>query len=200
MTQGAFGIEAEQADSADLEFRDSTWVFSGNVRITAPDGSIRASRATLDFAGGRIAGAVIEGNPARFVRQQGPDTRVAADRAELSFSGRRLTSVVMTGEPASFETVGAEGQPTLGEAARVDYDLAGDTLTLDGNALLREGENRISGNSIVYNLTDERVLANGGEDGDRVRITIIPPPVTGEGDDDTGGDEPAPDDGDDVPR
>ncbi len=199
VTQGAFGIEAEKADSADLEFRDSTWVFSGNVRITAPDGLIRASRATLDFSGGRLAGAVIEGSPARFEREQAPDARVAADRAELTFTGRRLTGVVMTGEPATFETVGAQGEPTLGEAARVDYDLAGDTLTLAGDALLREGDNRISGNSIVYNLTDERVLANGGEDGDRVRITIIPPPVEDEVGD-GGSDELVPDDGDDAPR
>lgn len=97
--QGELTIEAEQAETRDLDFSRGSWLFTGNVRISIPLGRIESDRATVNFADHRLTRATAEGAPARFERSMpGPEDRVVTGTAnridfnvakdELELAGR----------------------------------------------------------------------------------------------------------------
>ena len=138
IAQGGLAIEAEEGVATGLDFKDSHWLFKGNVRITVPDGSLASDEARIAFAANLIANAEITGSPARF--EQKRDKGVAR-----------------------------------GRALRIQYQPAAGTVRLIDDAWLSDGNNEISGQTLVYNMRDQRVLANPDEQGSQpVRITINP--------------------------
>ncbi|SRR5579871_460842 len=80
ITQGPCAIEAEHATATGLDFKASHWVFTGNVHITIPDGSLSSDDARIEFASDAIANAQISGTPATF--EQKRDKRVARGHAK----------------------------------------------------------------------------------------------------------------------
>ncbi|MEL7451605.1 MAG: LptA/OstA family protein [Pseudomonadota bacterium] len=178
VTQGDLGIDADTAESSNLDFENATWHFRGNVRISGTGSDIRATEASLRFRDNVLTSASILGAPAIF-RQSGPNrTRVNAARAELDFKDNSLTNAVLTGSPATFEGIAAEGEePTFGEAREMAYDFVNGVVTMTNEARLTDGTNQITGGSIRYDTRQQRVIAGSeGGDGQRVQITITPPP------------------------
>ena len=70
ITQGETRITAEHAVASGLEFEDSSWEFSGNVRISTPESTIASETARVRFAGGEIQSAAVAGNPATFEQRR----------------------------------------------------------------------------------------------------------------------------------
>lgn len=66
ITQGKTRVTAERARSTGLDFDDSTWVLSGQVRITVEGGDLQAGNANVTFKANRITQARIDGSPAQF--------------------------------------------------------------------------------------------------------------------------------------
>lgn len=62
-------ITADRAESADLDFADSNWTFSGSVRIATGMGEIDSASAVLAFRDHRLVRATALGEPARFRRE-----------------------------------------------------------------------------------------------------------------------------------
>jgi lipopolysaccharide export system protein LptA len=138
ISQGRFAVEADEATATGLDFKDSRWVFHGNVKITTPDSSLSSDEARIAFAANAVASAQISGTPAAF--EQHRDQRVAR-----------------------------------GHAARIDYDFAAGTVRLTDDAWLSDGDNEITGRTLVYDMREQRVRAAAeDQDNQRVRITIIP--------------------------
>lgn len=140
ITQGTARVAADSARATGLDFRDSTWVFSGHVRIERDGGVLESDEARVQFRDNLLRVATIHGTPARFEQQLA--------RAPGKAHGRASTIV---------------------------YDLAGDRVTFTGDAWLSDGRNEISGEELVYNVQDQRVIAETEPgSGGRVRITIRP--------------------------
>ena len=138
IAQGGLAIEADDGTATGLDFKDSRWVFRGNVRISVPDGQLTSDEARISFAGNLIASAEITGSPAQF--EQKRDKGVAR-----------------------------------GHAQRIEYLPAAGTVRLSEEAWLSDGDNEISGQTLVYNMLNQRVIANPDEQGSQpVRITINP--------------------------
>jgi lipopolysaccharide transport protein LptA len=138
IAQAGLAIEADEGTATGLDFKDSRWVFRGNVRITMPDGLLLSEEARIAFASNLIASAEVTGTPARF--EQKRDKGIAR-----------------------------------GRAARIEYQPGAGTVRLAEDAWLSDGNNEISGRTLVYNMRDQRVLANPEDQGsERVRITINP--------------------------
>jgi lipopolysaccharide export system protein LptA len=138
IAQGGLAIEAADATATGLDFKESRWLFKGDVRITMPDGSLAADEARITFAANLISTAQITGSPARF--EQKRDKGIAR-----------------------------------GHARRIDYQPVAGTVRLSEDAWLSDGDNEISGQTLIYNMRDQRVLANPDEQGSQpVRITINP--------------------------
>jgi lipopolysaccharide transport protein LptA len=138
IAQGGLAIEAEDGTATGLDFKESRWLFKGNVRITMPDGSLAADEARIAFSANLVASAEITGSPARF--EQKRDKGIARGRAR-----------------------------------RIEYQPAAGTVRLTEDAWLSDGNNEISGQTLVYHMRDQRVLANPDEQGSQpVRIIINP--------------------------
>lgn len=81
ITQGAVRVAAQQARATGLDFENSTWSFTGSVRITVEGGALRSDEATVNFAANRVATARIRGNPAEFEQPRAGSEEGRAGRA-----------------------------------------------------------------------------------------------------------------------
>jgi lipopolysaccharide transport protein LptA len=148
ITQGPMQVEAGEASATGLNFENSEWTFTGNVRITVPDGKLTASTAVVKFRDKEIASAVIRGSPAEFEQKLKDSEQVAR-----------------------------------GHGDTIDYDVKEDTVRLTGAAWLTDGDNEIQGETLIYDVGKQRVMANpGGTVPGGVRITINPKAQDDKGD------------------
>ncbi len=158
------------AASSDFDYRNNTLLFR-EVIITQGDVQVRSDQATatgLDFENSQW---VFRGN----VRMKVDGGSLASDEAQVSFVDNRIARAVITGSPASFEQKLENGEPASGRAGTIEYDFNDSTVRLRRDAFLTDGRNDISGETLVYSIRDQRVLANAEEQGDeRVHITINP--------------------------
>ena len=166
-------IELE-ADSSEIDRRNNHLVFH-EVLIRQGDMSISADEAqgtNLEFAD---AEWVFTGD----VRIERAGAKLDAQRATLNFASHRVRRATLEGAPVTFEqTRPGATEPAKGHASRVEYDFDTQILRLSGDAWLAEGQNEITGDNITYEIGAQRVIAGADDDGDRVRITIVPPPET----------------------
>jgi lipopolysaccharide transport protein LptA len=78
ITQGDVRIEAAEARvKGGLDFENGEWTISGNVRIDAEGGKLRADKAVVSFRNNLISRATITGTPAEFeqLRKDGTTSR-----------------------------------------------------------------------------------------------------------------------------
>ncbi len=95
ITQGETRITADRAVTTGLAFEESSWEFTGNVRISTPESAIASETARVRFAGGEIESAAVTGNPATFEqrreeeRSEGRANRIDYDlkRGAIEFTG-----------------------------------------------------------------------------------------------------------------
>lgn len=140
ITQGVFAIEADNATATGLDFKASHWVFTGNVRITTPDGFMTSDEARIEFVSDAVANAQITGAPAAFEEKR--DNRIAR-----------------------------------GHAQHIDYDVAGATVKLRDDAQLTDGEQQLAGQTIVYDMRQQRLRAEvdaSDPNGKPVTFTFTP--------------------------
>lgn len=159
------------ADSSEFDRKNNVMVFN-RISIRQGDLTISANQARssdLDFGN---AEWVFSGN----VVITGIDTRLHAQTATLRFANHDLKNARIAGQPADFEQKRADlDEPVRGRASVMEYDLAGQLIKMSGSAWLQEGKNEILGESIAYNIAEQRVLATSDEAGSqRVQITITP--------------------------
>jgi lipopolysaccharide transport protein LptA len=172
-------IELE-ADSSEIDRKNNRLIFH-NVRIQQGELGIRAALAqgtNLEFS---QAEWLFRGQ----VQITSANATLSADQAVLTFVDHRVRRADLEGAPVVFEQT-RPGQPetTRGRAARILYDFDSQVLTLAGDAWLSEGQNEITGENITYEIGAQRVIAGADENGERVRITIVPPPESEEAPDD----------------
>jgi len=133
-------VEAREASATGLNFENSEWTFTGDVRIAVPDGKLSAENAVVTFRDKEIASAVIRGSPAEFEQKLKDSPQVVK-----------------------------------GHANTIEYDVKGGTVHLTGAAWLTDGDNVIQGDTLIYDVEQQRVAANpGGTIPGGVHITINP--------------------------
>ena len=75
ITQCGMRIQAAEARiSGGLNFENSQWTISGDVRITAEGGSLSSDKAVVAFRNKLISAATITGTPAQFEQQRADGT------------------------------------------------------------------------------------------------------------------------------
>ena len=159
------------AASSDFDYRNNTLRFrqvqitQGNVRVEADE----ANATGLNFENSRWT---FSGN----VHIEVEDGSLASQDATVTFVNNEIERAVITGKPATFEHKLKESdEMARGSAANIEYDFASGTVKLTEDAYLTDGRNDIRGQTLVYSISEQRVLANaGGQADDRVRITINP--------------------------
>ena len=66
---------------------------------------------------------------------------------------------VAKGKPATFEQLLEDGTPINLQANEIRYEPANNTITISGNALLRQAGSEVSGSKIIYNTKTEQLEA-----------------------------------------
>ena len=160
------------AKSSEVDYTNNTLVFTdvvisqGGTRVSAD----HAHATGLDFVkstwtfDGRVR---IDAPPRGSLR---------ADSAVVEFKNNRIERATAKGLPADFEqTREGSDQIARGHANQIVYDVNDGTLRLSEDAWLSDGQNQISGPSLVYNVRAQRVQATTQPGSDqRVHIIINP--------------------------
>ena len=97
---------------------------------------------------------------------------VNAEKAVIKRKNDDIDEVVLTGAPATLRQVSDAGEPMTAHAAQIDYTLSSDRVVLTGGAVVQQPRGNISGETITYDLKTGRL--NGGGDGKRVSVRIMP--------------------------
>ena len=162
------------AASTNFDYRNNLLTFS-KVRIAQDGMSVEADEATatgLDF----------ENSEWKFVgtvQIRMPNGRLDSDSATITFRNNQITNARITGSPATFQQERVEQQVARGRAGAIEYDVKRGTIELKDSAWLSDGKNEITGQTLVYDMLKERVIANPGEqDPGGVSITINPRTLT----------------------
>jgi lipopolysaccharide export system protein LptA len=126
ITQDATTIQADLAEASGLEFDDSNWVFSGNVRLHMDRGDLSADSATVKFVASRVDTASARGNPAVFTGQVGEDRRNARGHA------RDIDYDVASGEVRLSGDAWLSDGPNEINGARIVYNVAARRVQAEG--------------------------------------------------------------------
>ena len=145
--------------------------------------------ATLANAAPAAAPILIEADRAELDQNQLQSTytgNVRITQGTTVFTGERVTvlhdpdgvprRVDIAGTPARFSQPAEAKTPAIdARAERMRYDAESGQLELNGSAWIRQNRDEVSGERLIYDRVNQRILATGEAGGtDRVRITIQP--------------------------
>ena len=159
------------AESSDFDYAKNTLLFR-KVRVSQGATSVEAEEATatgLNFENSRW----VFHSKVKILVEGGA---LSSDEAAVTFADNQIARAVITGSPAQFEQKLENSEDIAhGSAASIEYDFTAQTIRMLQDAYLTDGHNDIRGQTLVYSIRDQRVLANASDQGDeRVRITINP--------------------------
>jgi lipopolysaccharide transport protein LptA len=160
-----------EAASSDFDYKNNTLLFR-RIRITQGQIQVEAQEASATGLNFENSDWTLKGQ----VRITVPDGQLESSDARVTFRDNSIVRAVIRGTPARFEQrLEQGGQLARGRASSIEYDVQGGTVRLTGDAWLTDGQNAISGNTLVYDIARQRVAANPDEkDPGGVRITINP--------------------------
>ena len=131
----------------------------------------------------------IQANKAVFDREQGTGTYIGSvkvDQGRLHLRGDKLVIKrgqgtdshfigIMTGDPATLvQEAEKPGQkPMHSHAEKITFNSGTRKLHLEGNAHVKQGNNTMSGKTVVYNLRTRQVTASRSKNR-QVHITLYP--------------------------
>ena len=149
-----------------LSFTDVT-ISQGELRIHADKAVANGVGLRFDDSRWEFSGNV--------VLQMGRGS-LSASETTVRFTGNRIASAQARGTPAQFEQqVATLPKPVRGHAARIDYDIAAQTVRLTQDAWLFDGRNEINSPTLIYNIRDQVARSETRQgSSERVQITIRP--------------------------
>lgn len=109
------------------------------------------------------------------VIQQGSLT-VKADEVEVDASqGNGKQIFIAKGKPAEYSQQQEDGSIVTAKANRIEYRLDSRSLSLDGNAEIQQNNSSVKGESIIFNMELEQILAQGENNETGRVVTIFQP-------------------------
>jgi lipopolysaccharide transport protein LptA len=160
-----------EAASSDFDYKNNALLFR---RVTITQGTMQVEAEEARANGLNFENS--EWNLSGAVRIHVPDGNLSSGEARITFRDNELSRAVVRGSPASFEQRLKENeQLARGRASSIEYDVQAGTVRLTGDAWLSDGRNEIRGDTLIYDIGQQRVVANPtGQDPGGVRITINP--------------------------
>jgi lipopolysaccharide export system protein LptA len=163
--------EAPTKPADPIDFRAKVYEYrSAGSEFRRPSGEITVTADRTEWQQSGITRCT--GN----VRLTSDTMELRGDVLELKqFDDGRLSHAHVTGEPAQMsDAAGDNAPPITAHAKKLDYDARTNLVELSGGAVLTRGADKITGESIRYDVAQRRVQASGGNAG-QVKIVIQPP-------------------------
>jgi lipopolysaccharide transport protein LptA len=160
------------ADILDSSLRSDTLELSGNVRVAQGAMSIEAERATADDFRSENSRWQFEDS----VHVRTADAELLSQIASAAFQRNQLVKAEVEGSPAEFEQRrGSPDRLVRGRARNIEYDVTNNLVTLTGDVWFSYGKDEFRGDTVIYDMKDERVRVNpGGDSSGRVKGIIRP--------------------------
>lgn len=118
---------------------------------------IDADSVNVDFSTGKW---IYEGG---VTLRQGT-IRLEAERLDVYFKDDRLEEAVAVGEPVVFsQRPDGKEHDLVGRAGRVHLDERANVVTLTQDAVLTQGRDSIAGETITYDMANDRMQVLGGD-------------------------------------
>jgi len=109
------------------------------------------------------------------VIQQG-SLKISADELEIDASkGEGNEIFIATGNPAEYSQQQEDGSIVTAQADKIEYHRQTRSLSLEGNAQIKQNSSSVQGKSIKFNMELEQIMAQGSDqDSGRVITTFQP--------------------------
>jgi lipopolysaccharide export system protein LptA len=99
-----------------------------------------------------------------------------ADKVEVDAAkGAGNEILLATGQPASYKQRKDDGSMVEASANQIIYDVSTRTISLKGNALIMQDGVKVTGDSIVFDMSKEQILASTDDNSDESVRTVISP-------------------------
>lgn len=164
-----------QCEHAQMDYRGTVLHLHGNVKIWQGDISIEAEEADGRGENHEFKDSHWAFSGKVHVRSESQGD-LRADHGTVEIKTGQLNSALVSGTPALFEqTRPTGGWLAKGHATSIDYEVTAATVTLSGDAALKDDQNGVDlhGPTIAYNVRDMALEADGAP-GVRARETITP--------------------------
>jgi lipopolysaccharide export system protein LptA len=150
-----------------------TFLFSTSSYAGKDDFTKKIELASLyQNADGIAKRATYQGN---VVIQQG-SLRVSADELEIDASeGEGNEIFIATGNPAKYSQQQEDGSIVTAQADTIEYHRQTSSLSLNGNAQIKQNASSVQGESITFNMELEQIIAQGSDQGSGRVITTFQP-------------------------
>jgi lipopolysaccharide export system protein LptA len=151
----------------------ATLLFSANSFAGKDDFTKKIELASLyQNADGIAKRASYQGN---VVIQQG-SLNVSADELEIDASkGEGNEIFIATGSPAKYSQQQEDGSIVTAQADKIEYHRQTRSLTLEGNAQIKQNSSSVQGKSIKFNMELEQIIAQGSDQESGRVITTFQP-------------------------
>ena len=104
--------------------------------------------------------------------------RILADQIEMTFSNEQLALALATGQPAIFrQRPAGKSHDVVGKGQSIEMDEISNLVTLRGGASLKQQQDTVYGETIVYDLRSGKLRVRG--DGNSVTQTTLAPKTPG---------------------
>lgn len=101
--------------------------------------------------------------------------RLEAHTLTVHMDGGQVQRLQAEGEPAVYrQRPEGKQEDVVARAAKLDYQAAQQTLVLEGDAQVQQGQHSFASRRIDYDLAEDRVQAGKAGGGERVKIVIQP--------------------------
>jgi len=97
--------------------------------------------------------------------------KVVVERDPKDSTIRRIEGY---GNLATFSQLSEDGKTLYGEAKELYYVMVDDQLTMIDQAMLPQDDSVIRGSKITYNISSQKLIADGKQQGDRVSTVLQP--------------------------
>lgn len=99
-----------------------------------------------------------------------------AEEMEIDASaGQDKEVFIATGSPAEYSQLQENGKMVHARANKIEYHRQTRTLSLEGDAEVEQNSSSVKGNSIVFNMELEQIMAQGQDEESGRVITILQP-------------------------
>lgn len=99
---------------------------------------------------------------------------IHADKVVVLRHEKGNDEMIATGNPATFYQVLDNGKPVNAEAHELRYQLKNRLVTLTGNAILKQEDNKVNGDIIRYDIQKQQMMAQSTGKGSRVKTIFLP--------------------------
>lgn len=105
--------------------------------------------------------------------------RIESDQLTVTRKDNVFEKAIAIGNPAHYQQqIQVDDPLTTADADKIEYLAAEQQAILTGNANLMQASNQLTGERIVYDMTNEMVTAGQTEDGQPSRIKVVIQPQT----------------------